>query len=75
MFVRISGENLIYCDYARKCIRVATDTPLIPGYHGTFREIGKFETPEEWKKSRFASQVTDEEVQNAIDWFWVDVFY
>ncbi|MFZ2484453.1 MAG: hypothetical protein WAX80_02410 [Minisyncoccia bacterium] len=73
MFRKAGSEILICCDYDLKTLRVGTDTPLLPGYRGFFREIASFKTPEEWGASQFTRQVTDEQIQDMIAWFWIDM--
>ncbi len=73
MFRKAGSEILIFCDYESKTLRVGTDTPLLPGFLGTFREIASFKTPEEWEASQFPQQVTEEQIQDMIVWFWYDI--
>lgn len=73
MFKKAGSEIFVNCDYDSKTLRVGTETPLLPGYRGIFREIASFKTSEEWDASQFPQQVTDEQIQNMIDWFWIDM--
>ena len=73
MFRKAGNEILVCCDYDSKTLRVGTDTPLLPGYRNHFREIASFKTPEEWEASRFPKQVTEEQIQDMITWFWIDM--
>jgi hypothetical protein len=71
---RDAGSGLqVYCDDEAQVLRVATDTPLIAGYLGTWRELGAFKSREEWLKSSFHNRVTNEGVKEMIEWFWMDL--
>lgn len=73
MFRDAGFEIQIYCDYAGKVLRVASTAPLLPGYLGTFREVAQFKNRQEWVNSSFFHQVTNEDIQEMIEWFWVDL--
>jgi len=73
MFKQAGDGLLVFCDYDARLLRVGTDTPPVPGFKGHLREIASFESHEEWEKSQYCSQVTIEDVQNTIVWFWHDL--
>ncbi len=73
MFKQAGLGLFIFCDDETKSLRVATDTPLVSGFKGTFREIASFRSEREWLASSYSSQVTDELVLDMIDWFWMDL--
>lgn len=73
MFRDAGFELQIYCDYEEKILRVASTAPLLPGYLGTWREVAQFRNREEFVKSSFYPKVTNEDVQEMIEWFWEDL--
>ena len=73
MFKNAGSELHVYCDFEARILRVATDTPLLPGYLGMWREVGAFKSREEWVASSFYKQVTNEDVEEMIEWFWMDL--
>ncbi len=73
MFKRAGSELLVYCDDDTRQLRIATDTPLAPGFKEHFREIASFGSEEEWLASSYHDQITDEDVLDMIDWFWFDL--
>ncbi len=64
------------CDYEAKCIRVEEDVTsslTARKYFPTWREVAQFHTIEEWERSKYASRVTDPNMDDAIAWFWIDL--
>ncbi|MBP9822119.1 MAG: hypothetical protein KBC81_01585 [Candidatus Pacebacteria bacterium] len=39
-----------------------------------WREVASFKTEQEWRSSVYYGRVTDESVQEMIDWFWHDLY-
>ena len=73
MFKQVGSGLLIYCDNSTRCLRVATDAPLVPGFKKSFREIALFTSEEKWLESPYPAQITNEDVLDMIDWFWTDL--
>lgn len=73
MFKKAGNGLLVFCDDDARLLRIGTDTPLAPGFKGLFREIASFGNEEEWRKSSYAGQITDENILDMIVWFWYDL--
>ena len=73
MFIKAGTDFSIYCDYEARVIRVQEDVNPLPGFLPMFREVARFATIEEWEASKYARRVTDENVDDAISWFWIDM--
>ena len=73
MFKDIGNNLQVYCDYEGCVLRIASTEPLLPDFLGTFREIAQFKSREGWVKSSFFHQVTNEDIQDMIEWFWEDL--
>lgn len=73
MFRDAGHELQVYCDYAGRVLKVASTAPLLPGFLGTWREVAQFKNREEFIRSSFYRRVTNEDVQEMIEWFWEDL--
>jgi hypothetical protein len=73
MYKKVGTDFQVFCDHEARVLRVGTDTPLISGFLGWMREIAVFRSREEWYKSSYCQRITDEDVQDTIDWFWTDL--
>ncbi len=73
MFRNAGSDFQIYCDDEGKVLRVASTTPLFPGFLGTWREVAQFKNREEFVSSPFYNQVIREGIQEMIEWFWEDL--
>lgn len=73
MFVD-AGEGLrIYYDYELRTLRVQTYSTLIPGFKPIWQECSAFSSAEAWDQSPFPAQISNENVQEDITWFWIDM--
>ena len=73
MFKQAGNGLLVFCDYDARLLRVGTDTPRIPGFNKELREIASFGSHEEWEKSQYCDQITNEDVLDTVAWFWHDL--
>jgi hypothetical protein len=73
-YMRVNDDNLLVrCDYACKVLRVATDKALISGFRSEFHHLAQYRSWSEWSKSPYFNQITDEDAQDSISWFWHDM--
>lgn len=72
MYKKAGVSLYVCCDSAAGALRVAIDTPLVPGFRGEFREVATFATHQEWVSSSYFAQVTDQAVIDMVEWFWID---
>jgi len=73
MFKEAGSGLQVCCDDKAQLLRVATNTPLLSGLKGTWRELATFTSEDEWLESPYSKQITDESVLDMIDWFWMDL--
>ena len=73
MLKQIGSATFICLDSAAKAIKVFTNEPLIPGFLGDMREVGSFSTSQAWEVSSYSRQVADEDMKEAVAWFWIDL--
>ena len=64
---------LIKLDYPCRVLRVALNAPLLPGYRPMFKHLAQYRSWGEWSQSPYFQDVTDEDLQNDILWFWRDM--
>lgn len=72
MFVDAASNLRIFCDYGSQMIRVATNT-FPPEFKPQYAEVARFTTATTWYTSPYAKQVSSEQLQEDITWFWLDV--
>ena len=63
----------IFCDITKRALRVRTNSPLPNGLKSFPTEVASFTSSDEWSKSPYFSQVTDEDTLDTICWFWIDL--
>ncbi len=73
MFKDAAPGVRIYCDYESRKLRVMEDVNPLPGYLPMWREVASFATIEDWRKSKYAPRVTNEQIGEMITWFWIDL--
>lgn len=73
LMFKYAGPGLyLYLDDATKTIRVLIDKPIFPGMKSHRSEVASYPNSEEWTKSPYCSRVTDEDMLDSIQWFWID---
>jgi hypothetical protein len=76
MFRDAGNGFKIYCDYEAGKIRVQEDASLnagLVGYKPMWSEVASFQTIEEWEQSKYARRIDNEQVEEMITWFWIDM--
>jgi hypothetical protein len=63
----------IRCDYTCRVLRVALYAPLLPGYRPIFKHLAQYHSWGEWSHSPYFNDVTIEDAQSDILWFWHDM--
>ncbi len=71
MFVRAGNNIEVFCDDDARVLRVSINISPT-GWMEMWREVAPFQSEEMWLKSRLAKRVTDERIQEMIQWFWYD---
>jgi hypothetical protein len=71
MFIE-AGNIRIFLDTESRKLRVQTNQmPARLKPH--WIETDSFADPESWIKSHYFTQVTDQDLQDFINWFWIDI--
>lgn len=72
-FEDMGSSRYIRCDYEKKKIFIASDTPIVPGFIGHFEVIAEYVSEEQWYQSEFAKELDNEDVAVAVAYFWSDL--
>ncbi len=73
MFQQVAEDLQIALDYKSKDIKVRTGNIFAPGFEPIWGEVESFASAKDWYSSPYAVRITDEDMQLAIDWFWIDM--
>jgi hypothetical protein len=66
----------IDCDYESRKLRVQEDVARaqgLVGYKPMWNDVASFATIEEWEQSKYAKLITDDQIDEMITWFWIDL--
>ena len=72
MFVDAGHNFRIYCDYKSQSVRVMTNI-FPPQFKPQYAEVTAFAKEEKWYDSSYAKQISSEQLQEDIAWFWADM--
>ncbi len=74
MFVDAGPGFRIFCDYTSRMLRVQTNAfAEHPRFRPQWDEVAQYGDFAVWNASEYAKKITNAEVQNSIDWFWLDL--